>query len=172
MLKIQVWDGLLTCLDHESDKIACSGLQSYKFGFLTMITLHKLKTNPPGQIMWPMIIQRCQKWIQDLCTRHVHLCSETFWVCIVNFDCITHIYFNCSQHAMCTIHILFSALTTKTGVCEEASKQSPDPKTRITIPPSFWNSWISHWLQLEYEHIYHIEFWHFSCLHIQFSHHC
>ena len=33
-------NGLLACLDYESDKIACSGLQSYKFGFLNTITLH------------------------------------------------------------------------------------------------------------------------------------
>ena len=33
-------NGLLACLDYESDKIACLGLQSYKFGFLNTITLH------------------------------------------------------------------------------------------------------------------------------------
>ena len=46
----------------------------------------------------------------------------------VKFDCITLIYFNCSQHAMFSICILCSTLTAKQGMCEGASKQSPDPK--------------------------------------------
>ena len=44
---------------------------------------------------------------------------------LVNFDSITHIYFNSSQHAMFTSCISF---TTLLKICEWASKQSPDPR--------------------------------------------
>ena len=55
----------------------------------------------------------------------------------------------CSQHAMFTMCILFSTLTTKAkGVCEGASKQSQGLKQLYctgTAPPWFLNSWIRHW---------------------------
>ena len=35
-----MWEWPTCMLDYESDKIACSGLQSYKFGFFNTITLH------------------------------------------------------------------------------------------------------------------------------------
>ena len=53
-------------------------------------------------------------------------------------NCKRRIFFNCSQHAMCTICILFSILTTKAytySMREGTSKQSPDPKNH-TAPPA------------------------------------
>ena len=60
---------------------------------------------------------------------------ENFWVFVFeNFDRITRIFFNCSQHTMFTICFSISTLATKTyNVCEGASKQSPDPKN-FTAP--------------------------------------
>ena len=60
---------------------------------------------------------------------------EHFWEFVFeNFDCITRIFFSCSQHTMFTICISFSTLATITYIlCEGASKQSPDP-TNSTAP--------------------------------------
>ena len=50
------------------------------------------------------------KWIHDRHTGRAPIC----WGFLVgNFDCITRIYFDCSQHAMFTICILFTTLTKK-----------------------------------------------------------
>ena len=40
---------LLTCLDYESNVIANSDLQSYKFGFLKTITLHRNRFTGSGE---------------------------------------------------------------------------------------------------------------------------
>ena len=48
----------------------------------------------------------------------------------------THMYFNCSQHAMFTICIFFSILTSKRlGICEGTPKQSPDHKHSTAAGP-------------------------------------
>ena len=39
--------------------------------------------------------------------------KKKWGVAFLNFDCITCIYFNCIQHAMFTICLLFSSLTKK-----------------------------------------------------------
>ena len=47
----------------------------------------------------------------------------------VNFDSITRMYFHCSEHAVLTISILSSTLTTKTeNMCERALKHSQTPR--------------------------------------------
>ena len=38
--KLGYGNDLITCPDYESDKIPCSGLHGYKFGFFNTITLH------------------------------------------------------------------------------------------------------------------------------------
>ena len=43
----------------------------------------------------------------------------------VNFDCITRIYFDFSQHTMFTICILFTTLITKHRVCVKGHKKNP-----------------------------------------------
>ena len=43
----------------------------------------------------------------------------------VNFDCITRIYFNCSEHAMFTIRILFTTLIIKTFVYVKGHQNNP-----------------------------------------------
>ena len=62
----------------------------------------------------------------------MHAPVWNFWGSVfVNFD------FNSSQHAMFTICILFSTLTTKNTVCVKAKghqNKSPDPKN-YTAPP-------------------------------------
>ena len=51
-------------------------------------------------------------------------------------DCITRIYFHWSQHAIYTIFILLSTLTTETG-------HENNTKTLRVLPcPWFWNCWI------------------------------
>ena len=60
--------------------------------------------------------------------------ENIFGVVFVNLDCITRIYFNCINHGMCSMCILFFTLTTKAkGMCWGASKQSPDSKKSTAL---------------------------------------
>ena len=53
----------------------------------------------------------------------------------INFDCITRIYFHCSQHTVLAICNLFSTVTNKHRVrVKVSSKQTPDPKNSGTAP--------------------------------------
>ena len=64
------------------------------------------------------------------------LYENIFGFVFVIFDCITHMYYNCSQHAMCIICFLFSTLTTKTKgrVCVKGHQNNPQTPKNYTAP--------------------------------------
>ena len=75
------------------------------------------------KINWNYSLKFC--WVKFIQTFFVYMYTKAdpgsppppfenmFWFVTVNFDYITRIYFNCSQHKICTICILFSIRTTK-----------------------------------------------------------
>ena len=88
-------------------------LQSFSLYINGMLSLAKADTGPARRALAP-----CLKFL-------------------VNFDCISHIYFYCSHHKVLTICTLFSTVTKKHRVCvKRISTRGQEFYRAGTAPPS------------------------------------
>ena len=78
-----------------------------------------------------------QRRIQDRRTGRAPPCLKSFLFVFVNFDGITRIYFHCIQHAVFTISILSSTLTTKHRICVKGHQN-------ILRPQEFYRTGTAH----------------------------